>query len=178
MKPLKYMRDLSAPGQKRAIRDLLQGIFVAELIRPSSRLWFASGWVSDIEILDNTARQISALYPDWPASTIRLSKVFAALADKRGELVVILRDVKHNYPFISKIKELRNLFPGIVHLIVEPDFHEKGILGDDYFLSGSMNFTHNGIYVNSEHLIYRCDPASVRERRIVMEEKWGGHLGC
>lgn len=178
MRPLKTMRDLSAPGQKRAIRDLLQGIFVAELIRPSNRLWFGSGWVSDIEILDNTARQISALYPDWPASTIRLSSVISALADKGGQLVVILRDEKHNYPFISKMEELRKVHPGRVSLIVEPDFHEKGILGDDYLLSGSMNFTHNGIYVNSEHLIYRCDPASVQERRIVMEEKWGRHLGC
>jgi hypothetical protein len=177
MKSMRSMRDLSAPGQKRSIRDLLQGIFIAELIKPSRRLWIASGWVSDIEILDNSARQISTLYPDWPAKTIRLSTVIAALAGKGGDLLIILRDEKHNYSFIGKIEELRKAHPRI-RLIVEPDFHEKGILGDDYLLSGSMNFTHNGIYVNDEHLVYRCDPASVQERRIVMEEKWGGRIGC
>lgn len=178
MKGMRSIRDLSAPGQKRAIRDLLQGIFVAELIRPSKKLWIASGWVSDIEILDNSARQISALYPDWPPRTIRLSSVMAALAEKGGTLVIILRDEKHNTPFIERVEELRKAYPKRVHLIVEPDFHEKGILGDDYLLSGSMNFTHNGIHVNDEHLVYRCDPASVQERRIVMEEKWGGRLEC
>lgn len=175
---MQLMRDLSAPGQKLAIRDLLQGIFIAELIKPSTLLWIASGWVSDIDILDNTARQVSSLYPDWPARNIKLSSVLAAIAEKGGQIALVLRDEEHNYAFIGKFEEIRSIHHGTLHLIVEPDFHEKGIVGDDYLLSGSMNFTHRGIQVNDEHLVYRCDPASVQERRLVMEEKWRRRFKC
>ncbi len=32
--------------------------------------------------------------------------------------------------------------------------YTKGILGDCYYLAGSMNFTYNGIIVNEEALTY------------------------
>jgi hypothetical protein len=169
-------RDLAAPGQKRAIRDLLQSIFVAELIKPSKRFWLASAWVSDIGIMDNSARQFSALCPDWPSRMMRLSETLQAIVSRGGSVVCVLRDEIHNYQFMDKIKIIKELFPDQVRLIVGPDFHEKGILGEDYLLSGSMNFTFKGIEVNDEHLYYRCDLGSVHERRIVLEEKWRDHL--
>ena len=63
-------RDLHGPGQARAVRDLFQSLFSAELIHPSQTLWFFFAWISDVEILDNSARQFSALEPDWPAAQI------------------------------------------------------------------------------------------------------------
>jgi hypothetical protein len=169
-------RDLALPGQKRAIRDLLQSLFTAELIKPSNRLWIASAWISDVQIIDNSARQFSALYPDWPSRMIKLSEAFRAIVARGGSIVCILRDEIHNYSFIEKIKAIRGSFSDRAHLIVRPDFHEKGILGDDYLLHGSMNFTFKGIEVNDEHLYFRRDPGSVHEMRIVFEEKWGDHL--
>jgi phosphatidylserine/phosphatidylglycerophosphate/cardiolipin synthase-like enzyme len=50
--------------------------------------------------------------------------------------------------------------------------HNKGILGDDFLLSGSMNLTFSGITVNEEHLTLRTDTASVEEWRVVLERKW------
>ena len=32
-------RDLHGPAQSRAVRDLFQSLFVAELIHPSPKLW-------------------------------------------------------------------------------------------------------------------------------------------
>jgi len=66
--------DLHGPAQSRAVRDLLQGLFAAELIHPSAKLWLFFAWITDIELLDNSARQFSALAPDWPATQIRLRK--------------------------------------------------------------------------------------------------------
>lgn len=166
-------RDLTGPGQTRAIRDLLQSLFALELLRPSRRLWVGFGWISDIEILDNQARQFSALQPDWPAAQIRLSAVLEALANKGCEIVVLVREHKGNQAFIDKVRALGH--EGI-RLVIARDFHEKGLLGDDYVLSGSMNLTWNGVTVNDEHILLRTDPAAVAERRLQLEEKWGAQL--
>lgn len=169
-------RDLFGPGQTGAIRDLLQSIFVAELLKPSQRLWLAFGWISDVEILDNRARQFGALQPDWPSTTIRLSHVLAALANRGGDIALVLRDVEHNRGFINRLDAVRRRFPHRIRYALGDDVHKKGILGDDFLLNGSMNLTFNGITVNDEHLTLRTDLASVEEWRVVMEEKWEGLL--
>jgi hypothetical protein len=167
-------RDLTGPGQTRAIRDVLQSLFATELLRPSRRLWIGFGWISDIEILDNEARQFAALQPDWPAAPIRLSTVIEALAAKGCDVVVLIRDHAYNRGFIERMRPLQAA--GAVRLVTAPDFHEKGLLGDDYVLSGSMNLTWNGVTVNDEHVLLRTDPAAVAERRLQLEEKWGAQL--
>jgi hypothetical protein len=167
-------RDLTGPGQTRAIRDLLQSLFALELLRPSRRLWIGFGWISDIEILDNQARQFSALQPDWPAAPIRLSSVIEAIVSKGCHVVVLVRDHPANQSFIEKMRSMAQ--PERLSLIVAADFHEKGLLGDDYVLSGSMNLTWNGVTVNDEHILLRTEAAAVAERRIQLEEKWSAHL--
>jgi hypothetical protein len=42
----------------------------------------------------------------------------------------------------------------------------------DFFLSGSMNLTNNGISINGEHLVLRTDPAAVAEQSIELETRW------
>lgn len=167
-------RDLTGPGQARAIRDVLQSLFALELLRPSRRLWVGFGWISDVEILDNGARQFAPLQPDWPTGQIRVSTVLAAIAAKGCEVVVLIRDEPANRKFIDRMRDLEVM--GSIRIIVLPDFHEKGLLGDDYVLSGSMNLTWNGITVNDEHLLLRTEPAEVAERRLQLEEKWGAYL--
>jgi hypothetical protein len=166
------VRDLFGPGQGTAIRDLLQSLFVAELLSPSRRLWLLFGWISDIALIDNRARQFSALQPDWPASEIRLSSILNALLNRGGSIVLILREVKHNLEFVNRIASLQAQYPDRLRLHLAPDVHDKGILGDDFLVSGSMNLTFNGITVNDEHLTLRTDPASIEEWRMTLEQKW------
>ena len=169
-------RDLFGPSQATAIQDLLQSLFVAELICPSRKLWFAFGWISDIEILDNRSRQFSVLQPDWPAAMIRLSSVVEALLARGGSIAMVLRDVDHNRIFANKLAPLKEKFDQQLLYALEVDVHEKGLLGDDFLLSGSMNLTYNGITVNDEHLTLRTDKPSIEEWRLVLEKKWGGQL--
>lgn len=169
-------RDLFGPEQTGAIRDLLQSLFVTELVRPSVRLWLAFGWISDIEIVDNRARQFAALQPDWPASGIRLSQVMAALAEAGGTIALVLRDIEHNRQFMDVIKPLRARFPEQLKVAWGAVVHDKGILGDDFLLSGSMNLTYNGVTINDEHLTLRTDMASVQEWRLALEQKWSKAL--
>lgn len=173
---LRPPRDLFGPAQASAIKDLLQSIFTAELLKPSRRLWLAFGWISDIEILDNQARQFAALQPDWPTSGIRLSQVIDAIAARGGHIAFVLRDVEHNKYFLEKLAAIRERHPGQIKVTLDADVHKKGILGDDFLLSGSMNLTYSGITVNEEHVTLRTDPPSVEEWRVVLEQKWGEHL--
>jgi len=165
-------RDLHGPAQSRAVRDLFQSLFVAELINPSHRLWLFFAWISDVEILDNSARQFAALEPDWPATPIRLSQILRALLSRGVQIRLIIREHGHNEYFIACLQSLKASYGGLVKWTIEKSFHAKGVLGADYFLSGSMNLTLSGISVNGEHLVLRTDPAAVAEQTIELESRW------
>ena len=169
-------RDLHGPTQSRAIRDLFQSLFVAELINPSPKLWLFFAWISDVEILDNSARQFAALEPDWPAAPIRLSQVLQALLSRGVQVRLIIREHGHNEYFTAKLQSLKARYGDLVKWTIEKSFHAKGLLGADYFLSGSMNLTLTGISVNGEHLVLRTDPAAVAEQAIELESRWEGLL--
>jgi phosphatidylserine/phosphatidylglycerophosphate/cardiolipin synthase-like enzyme len=170
-------RDLSGPGQTRAIRDILQSLFICELVRPSKPLWLFFAWTTDIEILDNSARQFAALCPDWPSAPIRLSTVLDGILSRAGSVNVLLRQSEHNMHFIARLEHLRQRYgSSAIKWCVRPEFHKKGMLGDDYVLTGSMNLTVRGLAVNDENVTLRCDPKIVAEQRIDLQTRWGHQL--
>ena len=169
-------RDLHGPAQSRAVRDLLQSLFVAELIHPSPKLWLFFAWISDVEIIDNSAREFSALEPDWPAAPIRLSQALRALLARGVAIRLVIRADGHNDYFIARLQTLKARYGDQIKWTVEKSFHAKGLLGADYFLSGSMNLTLNGISINGEHLVLRTDPAAIAEQSIELETRWEGQM--
>ncbi len=171
-----YDRDLSGPGQTRAIRDLLQSLFACELVQPSSTLWLFFAWTSDVEVIDNSARQFASVCPDWPATGIRLSSVLDRILGRGGNISILLREARANDSFILRLDYLRSKYNDRLRYCIRPDFHEKGMLGDDYVLDGSMNLTLRGIEVNDEHITLRCSSSIVAQRRIELRTKWERHL--
>lgn len=169
-------RDLHGPAQSRAVRDLFQSLFVAELIHPSPKLWLFFAWISDVEIIDNSAREFAALEPDWPAAPIRLSQVLRSLLARGVEIRLVIRADGHNDYFIARLQTLKARYGHQIKWTVEESFHAKGLLGADYFLSGSMNLTLNGISINGEHLVLRTDPAAIAEQSIELESRWEGQM--
>jgi phosphatidylserine/phosphatidylglycerophosphate/cardiolipin synthase-like enzyme len=165
-------RDIYAAGTKTVPYELLQSLFAAELLRPSRRFWIVSAWLSNVEVLDNTARQFAALDPEWPAARIRLSRALASMLRRGTEVVVVTNANRHNDDFMARMREHEERFGKRLHLIRTEHLHEKGILGDHFTLDGSMNLTYSGIFVNEEHLIYRYDPTKVAERRVQLENRW------
>jgi phosphatidylserine/phosphatidylglycerophosphate/cardiolipin synthase-like enzyme len=169
-------RQIATTGSPIVPIDFLQSIFIAELIHPSRRLWISSPWISDIELIDNRARQFGTLCPDWPATRIRLSRVFETILERGGNLVIIVNDAAHNDEFMSRMQPLERFYNSQVRLVRSSLLHEKGILGDWFSLAGSMNLTYRGVYINQEYLIYTCDSSRVAERRIAFENRWGTEL--
>jgi len=174
--PVETARDLTSPGQKRALRSLLQSIFCVELISPSSPLWLSSGWVSDIPILDNGARQFQALCPDWEARTIRLSECLEAICSRGGRVVVVLRSTEHNQRFVEILSTGKALRENRLAIIMDENQHVKGLVGECMMIGGSMNFTYNGIEINEEDVFYRTALADIHEKRLALSERWGNKL--
>lgn len=169
-------RDIYTERSNLVPTEFLQSLFVAELLNPSSRIWISSPWINDIDLIDNTARQFGSLVPSWPASMIRMSNVLEALLDKGSEIVIISKPDPRNDELLSRVRSLGETYPNRMHVIQTDDVHEKGILTDHFTLDGSMNFTYTGINISQEYLGYRCDPPTVSQRRMVLEQRWGSTL--
>jgi len=150
----------------RFLPDLLQSIFIGELLAPSEELWLVSPWISDIPIINNEAGQFRSLVPEWDLAPIRLSQILQHLAKHSTKIHIAMRDEKHNEPFL-KYTEMNG-----VEMYLAPLLHEKGLLGDDYFLSGSFNLTFNGITLNDEIAHLYTDKAIIAANRISFNECW------
>jgi hypothetical protein len=51
--------------------------------------------------------------------------------------------------------------------------HTKGLLGDGYFVSGSMNLTVRGVYINDEQVTLTIDEHEVAQARINFRDHYG-----
>ena len=138
------------PRNGLAIIDVLSGVLASELCSPSPELWLVSGWVSDVTVLDNSAHQFDGLLGHDATSTMTLSDVLIELAAKGTQVHVALRDVEHNRDFVRRLANRGN--PERIHTYASADLHEKILVGWDWTLKGSMNFTWNGLQRNEESI--------------------------
>jgi phosphatidylserine/phosphatidylglycerophosphate/cardiolipin synthase-like enzyme len=164
-------RQIFSGPRVREIPDLLQSIFAAELLLPSRHLWIVSPWISDIPLIDNEAGAFFSIEPEWPSARIRFSQLLRALIERGAQITIATRDVDHNRIFREALESL--VSTPHLSFVYSDDLHEKGILGDTFYLSGSMNFTHNGVHVNTEVVHFITDAATIAEAQIAMRERWG-----
>lgn len=167
-------RYIHSKASARQVPDLLQNVFVAELLCPSSCLWLVSPWVSDIPVIDNRTNGFLAFEPRWVRSQITLSQVLAKLLEFGTTIHIATRPDIHNMAFLDRMRRLAE--PERLSLYVHraEELHEKGILTDGFYLSGSMNFTFNGISLNEELVHFNIDPAIISENRVRFSARWGG----
>jgi len=164
-------RDLHLVGERRSVLDLLQSLLVLELLHPSPELWIVSAWVSDIEVVDNRARQFGTLCPEWPVSWVRLSQVLVSLMERGTTVNLCVNETEHNRHIIDTLSSLAPTGRFVPRRAAS--LHEKGILGGHFTLDGSMNLTYNGVHVNDEKLWYRTDPQTIAHRRLELYQRWG-----
>ena len=167
-------RYIHTKATARQVPDLLQNIFVAELLCPSSCLWFVSPWVSDIPVIDNRTNGFLSFEPRWVRAQVSLSQVLAKLLELGTSIHVATRPDVHNDAFLDRMRRLANPDGLALHVHSADELHEKGILADGFYLSGSMNFTFNGISLNEEVVHFTVDPAVIAENRIRFAARWGG----
>lgn len=160
------------------VKELLQAVFVGELTAPSQCLWLVSPWVSDIPIIDNRSAAFDALDSSWGPRVLRLIELLGQGLRNGSTLVVATRPVAHNRPFVHQLRRAAEAAGAMsaLHVHQSEDLHEKGLLGDDYYLSGSMNFTFGGVELLEETVKFDTAPEVVAQSRLVFHERWGGVL--
>jgi phosphatidylserine/phosphatidylglycerophosphate/cardiolipin synthase-like enzyme len=161
------------------IRELLQGIFVAELLRPSRCVWIISPWISDIAVIDNSMATFDMLNPSWGAREWRISEVLIHLLRIGTVVRVATRPGAPNRPVLPRLSAAVEEFAlpeGSFRVFEVEELHEKGLVGDDYHLSGSMNLTFNGVELLDEMVTFDVSPEAVAEARLVYYRRWGGRL--
>lgn len=158
------------------VRELLQATFVAELIAPSRCVWLVSPWVSDIPVIDNGSSAFDALDPTWGPRGVRLTEVLSALIRRGTTIVVATRPVDHNKPFVAKLQAAAATSSSALVVQEAEELHEKGLLGDDYYLSGSMNLTFGGVELLEETVKYDTSEAIVADAHLTFHGRWGGRL--
>lgn len=131
------------------VRETLQAVLIAELLAPSRTLWLVSPWISDLGVIDNRSLTFGGLDPNWGPRYVTLLEVLSRLAHTGTHIVVATRPDDLNRNIIGKLTELRSLdLP--VTVVEDPDLHQKGLLTDHFYLSGSMNLTFRGVEINGE----------------------------
>ena len=163
-------RDLASERSRDVPREILQSLFVAELLAPSRPLWILSPWISDVELIDNHGGRFSAIEPAWPSAWIRLPAILRGLADRGGRVVIVANRATHNDDFERRVHELGD--PAL-RFIRDESLHAKGIVGERFLIAGSMNLTYGGVRRNDEQLHYATDPERIHEWRVELEQKWG-----
>lgn len=160
------------PRNGLAIVDVLAGLFASELCSPGPELWLVSGWVSDITVLDNSSRQWDGLIGQDTDSRLTLAGTLRLLASKGTEVHVALRDVEHNRDFLRRLAEASR-----IHTYLSEDLHEKLLVGWDWVLKGSMNFTWNGLQRNEESIDLQVGRTAASTQRLELRTRWLGAGG-
>ena len=106
--------------------DLLQLIFVGELLSPSRCLWIVSPWISDIPIIDNSANNFSMFEPHWGRTHVRLSQVVGRLLELGTTVHVATRPLAYNESFLERLRRHAESEGLPLRLHVSEELHEKG----------------------------------------------------
>lgn len=159
--------------------ELLAGLFCAELAWPSKCLWLVSPWMSDVELLDNTAGSFDAL-TRFGKRRIHLSEILTMLASRDAHIVIGTTTDEHNTRFLDRLTTLFRDIRVEDRLTISIDttdkLHTKALTGDDFALAGSMNITFNGIQVREELIDLHTDQAFVAQARMDAFDRFGGVL--
>jgi phosphatidylserine/phosphatidylglycerophosphate/cardiolipin synthase-like enzyme len=153
---------------RAAVADLLQAILVSEMVTPGKRLLLVSPWVSDFPVIDNRSGFFSQLDPRWGASRIRLSSVLRSLMARGTVVYLALRPDQRENEFVERLEMAVQADGTEGRLIVRRSekasvAHEKALVGDDWALHGSMNFTYSGVELNGELITYTTENETVSE---------------
>lgn len=160
-------------GEYTGIRvdPILTAALLAELLAPSDDLWLISPWITDMEVLDNSRGTYDAIFGGLPPTSCRLSETLARISAAGGRIHVVTRPDPHNDDFLRRLHA--EAPQGQARTVRDAKVHEKTLCGEDWILSGSMNFTVRGMDLNDESVTYRVGGPDAAQARLDLERRWG-----
>ncbi len=159
------------------LKELMQNIFVAELLNPSQKLvWIVSPWVSDVPLIDNRGGNFDIVNPDWRGQIVNLQDVILHMLSLETEIRLITNQEKHNDSFLRKLKMRLSEISDKKNISIsqiETLHVKKGLLNDHGCLDGSMNITYQGVEINDEQVVYNSGSSIVDEERLIFAHHYG-----
>lgn len=154
-----------------AIRGMVQNILASALLTRPDHVYLISAWVSDVEVLDNSAGRFRALLPDLPETGIRLSEVLCELARGGSDVKVICWDSDHNNTFRDRLVTRGSSLPIDIRM-AEHQHNKMLIIENLAAMTGSMNFTWYGFNKNGEDLVLERETKQVAGRLAYARRAW------
>lgn len=176
-RPRPLHRDIArpVPGLVKSVRNLVENVAAMELLQPSSVIWLVSPAIRDIEVLDNRAGAYRAAGPDLPLTRLRLSRILARAVASGGRLMLYTHQLSESRFLMEQLKGLlpaRDLAERVI--CGERDLLPTvGWLGDDYCLTGSMNFAHADLWHRDDKMTMQTCPQRVEQLRRQFSQSYG-----
>lgn len=150
------------------IQELMQTMFVAEVLQPGGDVWIVSPWISNVVLIDNRSGNFDALNPEWGRREIRLADVLVTLMGHGTRVHIVTRNESSNDSFRTKISDLASEhdLEELLSVRIYDQLHTKGILLRGSLLMGSMNLTYNGMTINDEWVEFSIDPSDLSRTRL------------
>ena len=164
-----YSNKQSDPNE---IRHLLAGILVGELLSPSDTLWLVSPWIRNVDILDNRSGAFRGIGSAWGKRQVKLFEILGELTHRGTKVRLVTLENEGNQAALKALTETG--FDERLKVIKRDDLHTKGLLGDDYFVHGSMNFTYRGIHISEELLRLVLSSHQIAEAKLNFSSEYGG----
>lgn len=158
----------SAATSQDVVRELLQIMWLAELMAPSEEVWLVSPWISDFVLLDNRGGRFDSINPQWQRREIRLVDYAVQLMAAGTTVVVVTRPDSHNLTFLGRLEDrtVESGLEGKLHVLKRERLHTKGILTSGGILMGSMNLTYSGLELNEESVYYETSSEAIAKARV------------
>jgi len=87
------------------IQELLQGMFVAEVLQSGDEIWIVSPWISNVVLIDNRSGSFDAINPEWGRREIRLADVLVTLMNHGTKIQIVTRNDESNDAFRSRMSD-------------------------------------------------------------------------
>lgn len=150
------------------IQELLQTMFLAEVLQPGDEIWIVSPWISNVVLIDNRGGSFDALNPEWGRREIRLADVLTTLMNHGTTIHIVTRSEASNDAFRTRIADLarEHSLEDQLAVHIHAQLHTKGILLTRCLLMGSMNLTYSGMVINDEWVEFSLDPHDLGRTRL------------
>lgn len=167
------MRRISTHGDGPTLlaSDVLQTLFISEILSPSEDVWLLSPWISDIPVIDNRAGAFTGILQGTTSRVVLLTEALLELASLGSQVHVVVRPDPRNLKVTDKLAASGES-PGL-HLSEIKNLHEKALLTSRFHLHGSMNFTHYGREVNEEALVLETGTDNISRANLLYHERFG-----
>lgn len=153
------------------LRELVQTMFVAEILHAKDTIWIVSPWITNISLIDNRSGGFDFLNPEWGRREIRVSEVLVSLMARGANVQVVTRQIQTNENFINAVVEEARVqaLQDKLRVIMRDTLHSKGLLLTRSMLLGSMNLTYSGMQINDESIEFCISEEDVARTRLEFE---------